>query len=119
LLKQNKKDMLKLSNVRLSESLTINQSSIEGIEYRDKNYSGLITIHFDADYEKVDDSFSHEFGIEEEYHYEAQNVVIDYIEFMGKYQEGTYNSSEVEITIANSDIFDDIAMMIEWLDVDE
>ena len=111
--------MLKLSNVRLSESLTINQSSIEGIEFRDKNYSGLITIHFDADYEKVDDSFSHEFGIEQEHHYDAQNVVIEYIEFMGTFQEGTNNSSEVEITITNSDIFEDIAMMIEWLDVDE
>ena len=111
--------MLKLNKVKLSESLSINQSSIEGVEYKDKSYSGLITIHFDADYVKVDDSFSHEFGIEEEHHYEAQNVVIDYIEFMGKYQEGTYEESEVEITIANSDIFDDIAMMIEWLEVEE
>ena len=111
--------MLKLSNVRLSESLTINQSSIEGIEYKDKNYSGLITIHFDADYEKVDDSFSHEFGIEEEHHYEAQNVAIQWIEFMGKFQEGTNKESEVELTITNSDIFEDVAMMIEWLDVDE
>ena len=111
--------MIKLRNFKLNESLTINQSSIEGVEYKDKNYSGLITIHFNADYVKVDDSFSHEFGIEEEYHYEAQNVVIDYIEFLGKYQEGNYNSSEVEVTISNSDIFEDIAMMIEWLDVDE
>ena len=111
--------MLKLRNVLINESLTINQSSIEGVEYKDKNYSGLITIHFNADYVKVDDSFSHEFGIEEEHHYEAQNVVIDYIEFLGKYQEGNYNSSEVEVTISNSDIFEDIAMMIEWLDVED
>jgi len=111
--------MLKLKNILINESLTINQSSIEGVEYKDRYYSGLITIHFDADYVRIDDSFSHEFGIEEEHHYEAQNVVIDYIEFMGKYQEGTYEESQVEITIANSDIFDDIAMMIEWLDVEE
>ena len=113
------KDMLKLKNFKLSESLTINQSSIEGIEYKDRTYSGLITIHFNADYEKIDDSFSHEFGIEDGYHYEAHNVVIEWIEFMGKFQEGANKESEVELTITNSDIFEDVAMMIEWLDVDE
>ena len=111
--------MLKLRNVRLSESLTINQSSIEGIEYRDKDYSGLITIYFDADYEKIDDSFSHEFGIEEGHHYEAQNVVIEYIEFIGLFQEGTDKESEIEITITNSYIFEGLAEVIEGLNVVE
>ena len=111
--------MLKLRNLKLSESLTINQSLIEAVPYKDKDYSGLINIHFDADYEKVDDSFSHEFGIEEGYHYEAQNVVIEFIEFTGIFQEGTYKESNVDLTITRSEIFDDIAMMIEWLDVDE
>ena len=113
------KDMIKLRNFKLRESLTINQSSIEGIEYRDKDYSGLITIHFDADYEKVDDSFSHEFGIEEGHHYEAQNVVIESIEFMGIFQEGTNKECEVEITITNSDIFEELAEIIEGLNVVE
>jgi|VirMetMinimDraft_7_1064189.scaffolds.fasta_scaffold48537_3 hypothetical protein len=117
--KQNKKDMLKLRNILINESLTINQSSIDGIEYRDKDYSGLITIHFDADYEKIDDSFSHEFGIEEGHHYEAQNVVIESIEFIGLFQEGTNKESEIEITITNSDIFEDLAEIIEGLNVVE
>ena len=111
--------MLKLRNVRLSESLTINQSLIEAVPYKDKDYSGLINIHFDADYVKVDDSFSHEFGIEEGHHYEAQNVVIESIEFTGVFQEETHRESDVDLTITNSEIFEDIAMMIEWLDVDE
>ena len=111
--------MLKLSKINIGKSIQIDDYKIEGIEYNDKDYLGLITINFDADYEKVDDSFSHEFGIEEGYHYEAQNVVIQWIEFMGKFQEGTNKESEVELTITNSDIFEDVAMMIEWLDVDE
>lgn len=111
--------MLKLSKVKLSESLIINQSSIEGVEYNDKAYSGLITIHFDADYEKIDDSFSHEFGIEEEHHYEAQNVVIESIEFIGLFQEGTNKESEIETTITNSDIFEELAEVIEELNVVE
>jgi len=117
--KENKKDMLKLRNIKINESLIINQSSIEGVEYKDKDYSGLITIHFDADYEKVDDSFSHEFGIEEEHHYEAQNVVIEYIEFIGIFQEGTNKESELEITITNSDIFEGLSEVIEELNVIE
>ena len=111
--------MLKLRNILINESLTINQSLIEGVEYKDKDYSGLITIHFDADYEKIDDSFSHEFGIEEGYHYEAQNVVIESIEFIGIFQEGTNKESEIETTITNSDIFEDLAEVIEGLNVVE
>ena len=111
--------MIKLRNFKLSESLTINQSSIEGVEYKDKNYSGLITIHFNADYERIDDSFSHEFGIEDGYHYEAQNVVIESIEFIGLFQEGTNKESEIDLTITNSDIFEELAEIIEELNVVE
>jgi hypothetical protein len=111
--------MLKLRNILINESLTINQSLIEAVPYKDKDYSGLINIHFEADYEKVDDSFSHEFGIEEDHHYEAQNVVIEYIEFTGICYQGTYRESNVELTITRSETFEDIAMMIEWLDVEE
>ena len=111
--------MLKLRNLKLNESLTINQSSIEGIEYRDKDYSGIINITFDADYEKIDDSFSHEFGIEEGYHYEAQNVVIESIEFIGLFQEGTNKENEIDLTITNSDIFEELAEIIEELNVVE
>ena len=111
--------MLKLRNIVINESLTINQSLIEGIEYRDKDYSGIINITFDADYEKIDDSFSHEFGIEEGHHYEAQNVVIESIEFIGLFQEGTNKESEIETTITNSDIFEELSEIIEGLNVVE
>jgi len=111
--------MIKLRNILINESLTINQLLIDGIEYRDKDYSGIINITFDADYEKIDDSFSHEFGIEEGHHYEAQNVVIESIEFIGIFQEGTDKESEIDLTITNSDIFEGLAEVIEELNVVE
>jgi hypothetical protein len=111
--------MLKLRNIRINESLTINQSLIDGIEYRDKDYSGIINIKFDADYEKIDDSFDHEFGTKEEHHYEAKKVRIESIEFIGLFQEGTNKECELEITITNSDIFEGLAEIINSLNVEE
>lgn len=111
--------MLKLSKINIGSSIQIDSYKIEAIEYQDKDYSGLITIHFDGDYEKVDDSFDHEFGTEEGYHYELKNVVIEFIEFNGAYKEGTEEETSVELVITDSPIFEDLQGIIEDLNVNE
>ena len=117
--KQKQKKMLKLSKINIGSSIQIDDYKIEAIEYQDKDYSGLLTIHFDGDYEKVDDSFYHEFGTEEGYHYELKNVIIEFIEFNGVYKEGTEEEAAVELVITNSPIFEDLQLTIEYLNIDE
>ena len=103
--KQKLKRMLKLSKINIGNSIQIDSYSIEEIEYQDKDYSGLITIHFDGDYEKIDDSFDHEFGTEEGYHYELKNVRIECIEFDAIYREGKEEEVSLGLVITHSPIF--------------
>jgi len=111
--------MLKISKVNIGNSIQIDSYSIEAIEYQDKDYSGLITIHFDGDYEKIDDSFDHEFGTEEGYHYELKNVRIESIEFDAIYKVDSEEEASVELVITDSPIFEDLQLIIEDLNVSE
>ena len=117
--KQKLKRMLKLSKINIGNSIQIDDYSIKAIEYQDKDYSGLITIYFDGDYEKIDDSFDHEFGTEEGCHYELKNVVIEFIEFDAIYKVGTEEEASVELVINDSPIFEDLQAIIEDLNVIE
>jgi len=111
--------MLKLSKINIGNSIQIDSYSIEAIEYQDKDYSGLITIHFNGDYEKIDDSFDHEFGTEEGYHYELKNVIIESIEFDAIYKVGSEEEASVELVITHSPIFKDLQDIIEDLNINE
>ena len=109
--------MLKLSKINIGKSIQIDDYKIEAIEYQDKDYSGLITIHFDGNYEKINHSFDHEFGTKEVYHYELKNVRIKSIDFDAIYREGTEEETSVELVITYSPIFEDLQGIIEDLNI--
>lgn len=117
--KRKQKDMLKLSKINIGTSILLDDYKIEGIEYNDKDYSGLITINFDGDYEKIDSSFDHEFGTEEGHHYELKNVRVKTIECDLTYQSDTELETQIELTITHSPIFNELAEIIEGLNVNE
>lgn len=117
--KQKQKDMLKLSKTNIGTSILLDDYKIEGIEYNDKDYSGLITINFDGDYDKIDSSFDHEFGTEEGHHYELKNVRVLSIECDLIYREDSAEEAQVELIINHSLIFDELAELIEGLNVIE
>ena len=111
--------MIQFSKIQLTKELNINDSIIDEIHYKDKTFDGFIEIYFIADYEKVDTSFTHEFGIKNQHHYEAQNVKIELVTFCGIYKEGTNEEAELELTINYSDKFEELAEQIQELDVNE
>ena len=111
--------MIQFSKIQLTKELNINDSNIDEIHYKDKTLDGFIEIEFSADYEKIDTSFTHEFGIENQHHYEAQNVKITLVTFNGIYKEGTNEEAELELTINYSDKFEELAEQIQELNVNE
>lgn len=111
--------MLKASKINLGEHIDIDTFKLEGITYEDKDYSGMIEIEFEGDYERINDDFSHEFGVEKGHHYELKIKTIESVTFEGIFKENTEEQAELEITFTYSNIFEDLKSMLEELTVEE
>ncbi len=101
--------------------LTDGQYQLE-VYYNDKKSktNGIVTIEWDGEYKTIDDSFSHEFGIEEGSHLELTISEITELSFAGIYAEDTNEHAEIELSLTlNRQLDLELQRQIEDLTVEK